>query len=479
MDFIKSKKNNSGQAMIISVIFFLFISFAITVGLVGSTVREYKIVSGDLLGSKTSFFISESGVEDAYYRIKNGMNIDSVEVITLGDFSVTTTISDLSSIEKEIESIGLSNGRVRKNKAILVSGVAPDLSYAAHVGERGIQLESSSLSASEIIGDVYSNGPIKSTDNIFYHPEIRGNVVAAGPSGFLDGVHVYGGDNAYSYSASNIDVNDGGDYYCGLSNETLCKADGGFVSGDVYLNSATQPLLDMPITDSDITNFELAAASGDIISSPCPYVITGNVIIGPAVIECDVEIDGATITLSGPVWVKGDIDFIDSSNVSISSALGDESTAIIADNPSDRITSSKISFLGSNGGSTLNYNFSGSGPSSFVFFVSMNEDSESVGVSPDLGWSGGKTSSLYYGPPTNKSADIAIELQGSVTGDVFLYSPHGLSYISDVIDITGVSAYELYLDNQASVTYDSGLSSVFFGSSTSGWNVSTWVEYVD
>ena len=42
---------NKGQAMLISVIFFLFISLAITSGLVSPSVREFKIAN-DLIKSR-------------------------------------------------------------------------------------------------------------------------------------------------------------------------------------------------------------------------------------------------------------------------------------------------------------------------------------------------------------------------------------------------------------------------------------------
>ena len=57
----KKIKKNEGIAMLISVIFFLFISLAITGGLVSPSVREYKI-SNDIIKSRQSFFLSESGV---------------------------------------------------------------------------------------------------------------------------------------------------------------------------------------------------------------------------------------------------------------------------------------------------------------------------------------------------------------------------------------------------------------------------------
>jgi len=56
----KKIKRNGGAAMLISVVFFLFISLAIISGLVSPTVRELKNATVNL-NSKKSYFLAESG----------------------------------------------------------------------------------------------------------------------------------------------------------------------------------------------------------------------------------------------------------------------------------------------------------------------------------------------------------------------------------------------------------------------------------
>src|SRR3989338_5118993 len=85
----KRKVNNqSGAAMLISVIFFLFISLAIISGLVSPTVREFKNANVNL-SSKKSYFLAESGSEDALYRILKNMAISASESLTLDSNSAT------------------------------------------------------------------------------------------------------------------------------------------------------------------------------------------------------------------------------------------------------------------------------------------------------------------------------------------------------------------------------------------------------
>src|SRR3989338_10355702 len=101
-------KRNSGAAMLVSVVFFLFISLAIISGLVWPTVRQFKIAN-DLLRSHQSLFLSESGVEDAYFRLKNAMTVDlypSLEVLTLNYSTADTLITDSGYNEKTINTLG-------------------------------------------------------------------------------------------------------------------------------------------------------------------------------------------------------------------------------------------------------------------------------------------------------------------------------------------------------------------------------------
>ena len=106
MKIINQKYNtNRGAAMMIVVIFFVFISLTILVGIIAPVVREFKI-AGTTLNAKKAYFLAESGTEDALYRIKNNKQISNSETITLGSASTTTTITTIDSNHKQLESFG-------------------------------------------------------------------------------------------------------------------------------------------------------------------------------------------------------------------------------------------------------------------------------------------------------------------------------------------------------------------------------------
>ncbi|KKR74815.1 MAG: hypothetical protein UU17_C0006G0023 [Candidatus Nomurabacteria bacterium GW2011_GWA1_40_8] len=58
-------------------------------------VREFRNASV-YLNSKKSYFLAESGSEDALYRILNNMAIGASETITLDSNDATTDITDIN-----------------------------------------------------------------------------------------------------------------------------------------------------------------------------------------------------------------------------------------------------------------------------------------------------------------------------------------------------------------------------------------------
>lgn len=147
-------KKNSGQAMITSVVFFLFISLTTIAGLVSPTVRDYTVSRLDL-DSKKVYYLTESGSEDAVYRIKTNKTINPNEVITLGSNTVTTNVTTVGDT-KEVESLGNILNFQRKVNVILGTGTGASFNYGVQVGQGGISLSNSAT----VNGNIYANGPV-------------------------------------------------------------------------------------------------------------------------------------------------------------------------------------------------------------------------------------------------------------------------------------------------------------------------------
>jgi len=154
------KERNKGQAMLISVVYFLFISLSVVSGIVSPSVREYKTANVDL-NSKKSYFLSESGVEDAIYRIKTNKTIGSSESITLDGNTTTTNITDAGS-QKTISSVGDVSGYQRTNQVVVEAGTGVSFSYGVQSGQGGFTMSN----GSRVVGSVYSNGNITGSGSI-------------------------------------------------------------------------------------------------------------------------------------------------------------------------------------------------------------------------------------------------------------------------------------------------------------------------
>jgi hypothetical protein len=154
-------QKNKGAAMMIVVLFFMFISLTILIGVITPVVREFKIVS-DNFDSKQSYFLAESGVEDILIRIRNNDQYDTSETLVLGTSSATTTITDISGSQKEIVSLGDIDSIQRKVNMTVNTGVGVSFSYGVLSGQGGFSMDNNS----KIIGSVYSNGNITGSGSI-------------------------------------------------------------------------------------------------------------------------------------------------------------------------------------------------------------------------------------------------------------------------------------------------------------------------
>lgn len=152
---------NGGAAMMMFVIFLIFGSITVIVGIVTPVMREFQIASSSLK-SKSAYFLSESGVEDALYRLKNNKQIGTSETIVLGTSSATTTITDINSNQKSIESLADANSYQRKIAMVINKGDGASFNYGIQTGTGGISMSN----GSKVIGNVYSNGDITGSGSI-------------------------------------------------------------------------------------------------------------------------------------------------------------------------------------------------------------------------------------------------------------------------------------------------------------------------
>lgn len=386
---------NSGQAALITVVLLLFVSLVIGSGVSAIALKESRVSTLNMR-AKESYFLAESSAEDALYRVRKNMNYSATETLTLNTVTVTTTITDIGGNEKKIIAQGDSAQAIRNIDLRLKAGAGTSFAYGAQIGNGGLVMENTS----KVNGSVYSNGVITGNNS----PTITGDALLAGAS-TISGVTV------------------GGTTQTGLTP------------------------ISMPISDTQLDTWETDAQAGGIISSPCPYKPANGSSLGPIKIDCDLEIDGTKIvTLTGALWVKGNINLKNSAQLVLSSSFGSSSGIVIAHDSSNPTNKGVITVQ--NSAQVLGSGTTGS----YVLIVSRNTSAEQ----------GGGTE--------------AIEIKNSSTAPIY-YAPHGLVAIENNSNLKEVTAYKLHLKNSAQVTYETGLANAFFSSGPAGgWEILDWRE---
>jgi len=441
-----------GAALLLFVVLFMFaslaISFAVSRGVL-SAVSEYALLER----SKQSYFAAEAVVEDMTQRTMGSFLVDATETLILGDATATAT-STFDSINGwlVITGAGEIDTVVRSAQLFLFQGIGASFNFGVQTGNGGFEM----ANGSAVVGNVFSNGSIVKvlggTATIF------GDVISAGSSGLIEDIYATGTARARVVRDSDID----GDVYA----YTL---DGGIVDGDAYIfervggavvggsefpHEPEEATTSLPIPDSVVDEIKQDIIdNGTVIASTEPecdpggtdeYEINTDTTLGFVKIECDLRVkkqgSATVLTLTGSVWVEGDIILEGGPDIVIDSAVGNRTVPFVADDPADRALSSTITI---ENGTT----FTGSGdPKSYILLLSMNEDAEN-------------------GFPNNVDAIFTGQ---SSAGDMLLYAGHGRVTLANSITLKEVTAYQVSLGNSAIIEYESGLVNTLFTSGPGG-----------
>lgn len=423
------KKKREGQAMIISILFFVMITSTIIFGLSKPLSRELR-KENQFITSAKSLYAAEASLEETMGRLNQGYSVSS-ETLQYFGHPVTLTVTNTYN-GKDIAFVSNRNDVYRKINASLVLGTGGSFNYGVQAGDGGLFVNNNSI----IYGNVYSNGPIKGASS--NNDIITGDAVSVGPAGIIEQIRVEG--NAYAHTVKNASVVRDA-YYQVRTNTT--------VSGTAHPNSPDQESIPLPISDEQIDIWKTQAASGGTLSggNDCNYVIETNVTIGPTKVLCRLKIRGSpTVTLAGNVWVDGEFVLEGQANLVVSPALSGKSVVIIADDPEDRLNGSQIHIQNQT-------TVSGSGENSYVLFISQNNAYEN---------GGGQT---------------AIAATNKISGDVALYAPHGQIEVRNKADIKEVSGYYIKIVEKSEVNYETGVQNMIFaGGPAGGYNLTSWHE---
>lgn len=256
------------------------------------------------------------------------------------------------------------------------------------------------------------------------------NVFLGGISSVISGVVVgtTGSDLAWANVVNNTTIT--GPLFCqqGSGNNKTCDT--------TRPNPSTQPF---PISDSNISAWKADAEDGTVFNGN--YNATTSRSIGPMKIIGNLVVDNNVIvTLNGTLYVTGNVSITNNSGIRLSSSYGTNSGILVSDG---RI------LLNNNG------TFSGSGQSGSYLLVVTTSDC-----------------------PTSSSCagQNAIHV-GNNAGSVILNAQNGTLFVSNNAGLKAGVAKTISIENNATITYESGLQNPNFSSGPSGsWTLNSWQE---
>lgn len=404
---------NRGYILVLMLVF-LSIFFTIAAAyfnFVTSSTRstQYAIASAQALA------IAEAGMDEAIYQLNQNGDYLGETNTALGSGVFTVQISNVNTGTKQLKVTGSVPNATNPLATQTITALADinsstiSFHYGVQVGAGGVQMSN----GSEIIGNLFSDGNVSGSGTI------TGDVTIASetPSTSLSGITVNG--TAWAHSLSNCTIG-GNAFYQNISG---CTVDGTEYPGSADAQSAT-----MPISNAQISAWEATAAGGGVITGP--YTVSGSKILGPQEINGDLTVNG-TLVLSGIVWVNGNIIFENNAGLTVSPETGNEGAILIADVPGNEATGGTIKL-------SNNVNVSGNGsPGSYPMILSTN------------------------------SGSTAISINNNASG-VILYASRGTVSVNNNAGANEITAYQLSLSENATVSYLSGLQSSSFSNGPGG-----------
>jgi hypothetical protein len=370
--------------------------------------------------SLQAYFAADSGIEDAIYRIREGLSIQSNYSFQLAGIPVDVNLSESIGGSRTITSQATKSGVVKKIGAVhTFDADKVEFFFGAQVGEGGLEMSN----GSKVIGNVASIG------SIFGNGEITGSVSISGNSKWLNNINV--GVDVRTYNCR--DANITGDlYYVAGGTVDDCSA------ANIY--ELPEPIApsSLPVSEEQIAGWKDEALLGGVYNGE--YIIEDTASLGPLKIDGNLLVkNNAVLTLQGTLWVTGEFKVSNSGIVRLDGNVYGSGSGVVIVSPDigagDRVeieNGAKIQGTGQ--------------PGSYLMVLSTT------------------------------SLDPAILIKNNVEDGIF-YSSNGIIEVENNAVVTGVTGYGLRLNNNAVIEYEIGMEDLFFSAGPGGgWTVDSWRE---
>ena len=151
-----------GYAAVTTAIITLVVSLTIVSGLSFFSFQEVS-TSRSFTKSVETKYVSESGTEDAVYRLVTGKQLSSGEQLVVGNKGTTTITIDTQGNKRFIRSAGASTKSQQNLETRVDINISPtNFAYGAMVGDGGLTMANNA----RIEGGVYSNGNVTGSTGV-------------------------------------------------------------------------------------------------------------------------------------------------------------------------------------------------------------------------------------------------------------------------------------------------------------------------
>ena len=462
-----------GQAIMISLIFFIIISLALISGGTLPTGDQIKN-SSDFLKSRQSFSAADATNDNVFYMLNKGHSVSGGATLPFssGNLTASIGITDLTN-KKQIITTGNSNSAIRLSKIVLSQNFGTNFNYGIQAGSGGVIMNNAN-----IIGDLYSIGNISGntsstitgTTTVAYTDATHVGKIIGSSNSQYNPLKIIG--NAWAHEINYTKVSSGVGF-CKTSNYLLDSSNN--VIGCDSRKNSDPSALSLPVSSTNITNWKNAVTNqtdtvldddtyngdwnigtldtnpsvkkvlGNLSCSDSKYAnfgnlyVTGNLSIsGSCVISTDaLHVGGnllvgnsGVLDLSGMSYVVGNINVSGSGKIKLDGALGASTGYVISDGTVTVGNSASLNGSGTTG--------------SYIMLISTSVSASAISVS------GTGSAALLVAP------NGQVNFQGGTINGI----------VAKTVNITG-----------GTLTYQSYLGNMVFGGPASGpWNVLNWNE---
>lgn len=189
----------------------------------------------------------------------------------------------------------------------------------------------------------------------------------------------------------------------------------------------------LPVADAMIQEWKDLAVAGGVTSGD--VTVSGTVTLGPKKITGKLTVtNGSTLTINGTLWVVGDIVFDNNSVVQLSPGYGSMSGVVISDAKIDVKNGAVVRGSGD--------------PASYTMLLAAKDS----------------------------TGEEIIKVDNNSSGVIY-YAGKGWIKFSNNAEAKEATAYGIRLDNNAVITYDSGLASANFSAGPGAtFDITSWKE---